>query len=314
MCGSVWSCPVCCSKVLAGRVDEIADALRRWDALGGEVAMVTLTMRHDRGQSLADLWDALSQAWRAATTGNRSIRDRWSAVPGWTRRVEVTHGENGWHVHVHALLYIREGFADSQLVGLAESMFGAWSARLQRAGLAVPDSRLGGLDVRRLDLADALESVAGYHAKGTYEAIALEVAGPGKSGRRRSRTPMQILRDLLDNGLRRDWALWHEWEAGSKGRRAITWKRGFRDALELQAPRDDVDLANEGEELLIVAVIAAEDLAQLRRHPYAYASALVVVENSTPDDAYDRLCRWFDLWGLSRPLRPPILGCDDCAA
>jgi len=51
-CGSVWVCPQCAAKIATGRADELAQVMRAVDAAGGSAVMLTLTMRHSRGDRL----------------------------------------------------------------------------------------------------------------------------------------------------------------------------------------------------------------------------------------------------------------------
>jgi len=304
-CGSIWCCPLCAEKILAGRVDELLSAIDNWTAQGGRVAMVTLTMRHRVGQALSELWGRLSKAWGAASGDYRSSRDALADVDGWVRRVEATHGRNGWHLHVHALLFLRGETTEEAARSMGEAMFAAWSKRLQRDGLDAPVRHQGGLDVKLLELDQAREHVAGYLAKGTYEAssAALELAGGmAKGGRRGNRSPFEVLRDLVANGEARDLAIWREWEQASKGRRAITWRQGFRAQLLAEVEQTDEELAEDGrDEGSIVAWIEPGDWESIRDR-WA-AQLLTVVEHSDVDDAYDRLARWFARRGLSPPLR-----------
>jgi Replication protein len=302
-CGSIWSCPCCAEKILAGRVDELLAAIEAWVLGGGRVVLVTLTMRHKLGQALSDLWDGLSSAWRSASSGNRSVREALTSVEGWVRRVECTVGRNGWHVHVHALLFVGGDVDQAGATAMGDAMFTAWAGRLVHDGFDAPMRGNGGLDVKLLDLAGAREDVAGYLAKGTYESAALELAGgSAKHARRGNRSTMEVLRDLVADGLVSDLALWREWEQASKGRRALTWKRGFRALVLGDEPElTDEELAGEtdhGGEL--VAVIAPQDWPAVREWA---AQLLNVVENSDVDDAYERLARWCARRGLPPPMR-----------
>jgi hypothetical protein len=246
-CGSVWSCPVCSGRVLAERGQELGSALNAWHADGGSVAMVTLTMRHGRGDALAACWDALGDAWAAASGRSRGVRAAKGAaeVAGWVRRVEVTWGAaHGWHVHIHALMFLRKPEGAG---ALGEAMFAAWAARLGRVGLT-PIRDSGGLDVRVLGLEAAREEAAGYVSKGTYREqvarAAMELTGGGKLGREGNVTPWAIL-DAARAGDRQARALWAEWEAASFGRRALTWSQGFRDQLVDDQERDDDQIAGD---------------------------------------------------------------------
>lgn len=276
-CGSVWSCPVCSAKVAASRQADVERALGVWGSWGGSVGLLTLTMRHRDGQRLEDLWAALSGAWGAVTSGrgwkrlqraygtplDRVIRSGRRAgeivrdlrIP-YVRVVESTHGENGWHLHVHALLFLRAGLSPADVRDLECGIFARWSASLVGSGLDAPTLERGA-DLRLVTAGDA--ALSEYVTKSTYGAAALEtVRGDLKDARRGNRTPFGILRGLVQvhatgdlGGLTaaqvaRDEALWAEWEAASKGRRQLTWSVGLRDLLlPGEAERTDEEIADE---------------------------------------------------------------------
>lgn len=76
-CGSVWSCPVCSAKILAHRQGEVAQAVRTWRARDdGQVSMLTFTLKHTAADTLADVWDAVSAAHHAATSGRGWMVDQ----------------------------------------------------------------------------------------------------------------------------------------------------------------------------------------------------------------------------------------------
>jgi hypothetical protein len=62
-CGSVWCCPVCAAKFATRRADDLATVMRAVDELGGSALLLTLTMRHGRGDRLG-----LSRADRVRRT------------------------------------------------------------------------------------------------------------------------------------------------------------------------------------------------------------------------------------------------------
>jgi len=316
-CGSVWACPCCSERILAGRASELLRAIATHRAGGGEVLLLTLTMRHNREQALGELWDALGEAWRAASSGARSVRELLRSID-WVRRVEATHGENGWHVHVHALLFVEAG-TDPEPLG--DAMFEAWGRRLVSLGLDAPLAGPG-MQIKRLDLTNASGEVAEYLAKGHYEEVrparleevrparlaALELASAGKLARGQNRTPMQVLGDFVANGEATDAELWREWEAGSKGRRALTWSRGARDRLVGEDELTDEELAQDsdgGGDL--VALIDARAWPAIASRPQLMARLLTVVETSDEAaDAFERLDRLLCAVSLSGALyRPP---------
>jgi len=252
-CGSVWGCPVCSAKVAVERISEL-DRLLRWNAeRGGSAAMATFTMSHHKGQRLKTLWDGLSGAWRYMTTGRagehwRTLRDLLSC-DGYVRATEVTHGDNGWHVHIHVLLLFDAPVTQMTVECLADQLYKQWSRGLDLQGLSA--SRRHGVDVRVCAGSEqSMEKLADYFSKMTFEAA----GGRFKSGRKGGRTPFEVLADGLDTGLAEDLELWLEWEKASKGRRQLVWSRGLKKRAGIEERTDEEVAAatDEGETLLVL--------------------------------------------------------------
>jgi hypothetical protein len=296
-CGSVWSCPVCSYKIATRRAQDIAQVIRVWEALGGRVAMVTLTMRHKRGQRLEELWAALSKAWQSVTMGDWSDDQELYGTPiprrithgarkgqlvtenriPWMRAVEATHGVNGWHLHIHSLLFLK---GNPDLDGLSKSMFQRWRTRLVGVGLSAPIASRGGLDARWIVAGDD-SHIDEYVTKGTYDGAlraGFEAAAGGqkKAG---GKAPFQMLANVCDNldnadsptlqkVAEADLARWWEWEQASKGRYQITWSRGFRDFLALEDEMTDEEIAAEDgttDQTVINAYYVNSEWAVIRR-------------------------------------------------
>lgn len=68
-CGSGWACAVCSGKIQQHRADELGKCLAWARAAGYTLAMVTLTVKHQRGDSLSSVWDSVSSGWAAVTGG-----------------------------------------------------------------------------------------------------------------------------------------------------------------------------------------------------------------------------------------------------
>lgn len=323
-CGSVWVCPVCSDKITARRATELETGIGNWTATGGRLIFVTLTMRHHRGQALGELWSALSYAWNKVTSGRGWELDQSqygievagkTRIP-WVRAVEVTHGENGWHVHVHALLFVR-GEIDADALGA--SMFQRWRDALTRRGLAAPLARSGGLDVREItdtEHAAAADAMSGYFTKMTYDgtgAAALEATrGQQKKGRAGGRSPFQILESIvmhLDDAddpaaqqrAEADVSLWREWERVSKGKRQLTWSKGCRELLRIGDEISDEEIAAEDmrtEESVSVCTMDAETYARVRRDLAGFLSMLEDEWTARPEADWQAV--------RSAPM-PPIL-------
>lgn len=300
-CGSVHACPVCSQKIMAQRAEDVQAAVLAWHKgvqlapapVKGRVVFATFTMRHKKSQSLNELWDALSYAWSKVTSGRawtaeaelfgvelpREIKTgpnkgqiRHAHRINFVRAVEVTHGRNGWHVHIHALLFVKEAITDTEIDLLGDMMFARWSDALTRFGLEAP-TRENGVDVRRVRRHDS-KALGDYFTKNVYvgrvkeTGAGWEVAGgAGKTARGKNRTPFQILSDVSATGDAEDLELWHEFEAASKGRRQLTWSGSLREVLGLAAEKTDQEIAEEDLGGEVVAEFAAGDwYSWLHRH------------------------------------------------
>lgn len=242
-CGSPWACPVCSRKISAERSQDVARALSRVAADGGSAALVTLTVRHNRGHRLDELWNAVSSAWSAVTSGSGWTRDQGTfGILGWVRTVEVTHGAAGWHVHVHAVVAADSPLSAEMWSAAGDRMFSRWERRLAKLGFSAVADR-GGLDVRPVRMtAGSIEQVGEYLSK-----ITSEITRPGvKSGRLGNRTPFAILADALATGNADDCDLWLVWEQVSHGRRQLTWSRSLRALAGVEKTDDEIAAEDKG--------------------------------------------------------------------
>lgn len=258
-CGSGTSCPVCSRTIAAQRAGEIMDVLQGVAARGGSVAMVTLTMRHHKGQSLKYLWDQLSKAWNSVNHGRAIVREREQfGIVGRIRVVEVMHSpENGWHVHCHVLVIFDGPTSPDMMRELGERWFVRWQAALIRKGMQAPIMSKGGLDVRPVDIgsAAAVQTMGEYLAKITHEMVGGQVKEGRTSG---NRSPFAILRDCLETGRADDCELWLEWEAASFRRRMITWHDGIREWAGLGEEQTDEEIVDEDRGGLAVLAVDHE--------------------------------------------------------
>jgi hypothetical protein len=159
------------------------------------------------------------------------------------RAVEVTHGEHGWHVHIHALLLLRDGVTEEQVHAIGDRAFSRWHDGLVAKGMPAP-SYEHGVDCRRLNGDSAAVTLSEYFTKVQYSAAAEVARGSQKEGRRDNRTPFQLLAGVVA-GDADDLDLWHEWEKGSHGRRQITWSKGLRDQLGLVVELTDEEVVEQ---------------------------------------------------------------------
>jgi hypothetical protein len=284
-CGSVWSCPVCSAKIREGRAREIEQAVSGHIAAGGGVAFLTVTVPHDAGMTLAAVWATMQRAWTATWAGKAAVNMRAEVgIVGTIRTVEVTYGRNGWHPHVHALVLTEAPLEVAQEADLFLFTLSRWRRYVAAQGWPQPSATVG-LDYDRVSLSAGRTALGRYVAKVRPE----DDAGWWGAGRELARadvkrarvdgnlSPFQLAAHAVETG--EAWAVraWREWEAGSKGRRAIMWSPGLRDRLGLLEERTDDELAAEEVGGDVVAVVSGSTFDWLARRGIL-VDALAVVE------------------------------------
>lgn len=186
--------------------------------------MLTLTLRHHAAHELSPMLRGLSDAWRATIRGRpwRRFRDA-HGVEAYCRALEVTHGRNGWHPHLHVLLWLRGG---------APEVAGSWLADrwermvVRELGAEHRPSADHGVRVSR--------GIAKYVQKMGFKpspsTIGLEMADPAtKRGRGGSASVWELV-DAAPRS-RRARQRWGHYAAATRGRRQLTWSRRGKDAV-----------------------------------------------------------------------------------
>lgn len=260
VCGSVWCCPVCSAKIIEKKRRQLILAMKAHRAAAGGVMLLTLTVPHTREDAAFQVTDRLLEAFRKFGQG----RQPWTGlVPGYVgsvRALEVTHGVNGWHPHLHVLVFTSSPLSDVQRYVLADLLHGRWDAVAQRVGFTALH-RVHGL---RLD--DG--SHAGNYATKWGFAEELTKANVKEGRREDSRTPWALLADYALNGDRAAGGLFVEFAQAFKGKSQLHWSRGLKERFDLEPEKSDEELANEAlkPEDVLAARIGPADWSLIRRH------------------------------------------------
>ncbi len=230
VCGSSWICPVCAAKISERRRAELTAGIATHRGRGGEIALLTLTVPHSRCSDPFELVDRTLALVKRLWSG----RNRASLVlPGYVgqvRALEVTYGENGWHPHVHILLFLAAG---CDLQALQDTLWMRWERLVERSGLGTPSP-------------SAFSLQDGSHASryvGKW-GLAEEVTKANVKQARSSagRSPFALLADYA-TGDHQAGALFREFATAFKGKQQLRWSRGLRDVLGLSAEKSDEELA-----------------------------------------------------------------------
>jgi hypothetical protein len=244
-CGSIWACPVCAAKIRNTRADEISTGLSNHISAGGGALLVTMTLPHQAGDKLAKTVELVSAGFRAINSGRAYKTDHDDfGILGHIRAFEVTHGDNGWHPHLHIIVALKSPSTRDAAAALEARWQTRWDKWLTGQGWPVS---VVGIGVRVDRVRRDAEAAGAYLAKlqegeKIDRSVGNEVARADlKGGRRSSRVPFEILADFGSDGLVDDLELWQEFQLATKGRSAIRWSKGLR-ALLLP---DDEELTDE---------------------------------------------------------------------
>lgn len=240
-CGSVWSCPICAAKISERRRVELKQAIAAWTSTGGRVFLLTQTFPHGPHDRLDDLYRKFEKA--RYTFFNRKTWRTWTedvGLRGHIRSLEITRGPNGWHVHMHVLLFVERGPQKKEPV--AEDLLKSWQSAFVSAGLGEPNKH-------GLDLQDG-SAASDYVGKWGLD---LELTkGHLKKGRGEGKTPWDLLADFVETGDCDSGELFKEFCRVFKGKKQLHWSRGLRKLLGLGAEKTDKELAESLEDEAVV--------------------------------------------------------------
>ncbi len=234
-------------KIRTNRAIEIAVAIAVHHAKGGSVLLLTLTTQHSFGESFDEVWEQVQETWSWIIKHYRYRQLRKKLGLAFIRTIEVMHGLNGWHPHLHILLFsdvpIDPFDTRDQYHEIARIFHDLWVKHMRdEYGRDVRSSY--GVDLRMVKADDAA-GVGTYCTKAGYEVAMAD----GKEGRTRtSRHPFAIAYDAVETGDTASIALFQEWIKGSHGRHMWSWSDGLREASGLGREKSDEELADESDE------------------------------------------------------------------
>jgi hypothetical protein len=290
VCGSVWQCPVCAAKISERRRVELSEGIKRWaegqteDGSAGGVLLVTFTLRHKHSDDLRGLVTTLTEAFKQFQAGAVwvGMKKRYGIV-GTVRAFEATHGRNGWHPHLHVLIFLRAGVSIGKITNDIKHR---WLGIVERLGGSATWEH--GVDVRAAER-DVADYVAKYGKEPNWTAAHEVAKAVTKRGKQGGRTPMELLHDYATAGDERAGQLWRLYSITMTGRNQMTWSRKLRDLLGLKVEKTDEELANEHEEKAVL-------WARLTLHQWRTivgndmrAELLLVVAKGDEEEFYDFL-------------------------
>lgn len=258
-CSSVWECTLCAPRIQRFRAEQLVRLNDAHGATGGRMYLLTLTLPHDEGDALRPMRRHVSRAWSKVTSGAPWLR--WKSrlgLAGSVRALEVTHGANGWHPHLHVALYVEGEIQPLTLTEFREWVYARWCLYVTRqtpeGRVYRTPSRRNGVRLDPLYQADYLAKMGWRLSARAKEGIADEIASSTtKQGRAGHQTPFQILRAAHEerDPARRSQLLelWREWGNGIRGARQLTYSRDLVQRYGV-AMLDDDEIPDEANDQL----------------------------------------------------------------
>lgn len=245
-CGSVHACPCCAVRIMHERAEQLTYATNWWrQEKHGKVYLLTLTVRHQWGTALEPLFSGVADAYRALCSG--AFKEWRNVVAHSVRAIEVTHGANGWHPHLHVLLFVNDEIDSSFIEQLQARWQSCVAARLGES--AIPERNIG------CDIRD------GSAASEYLQKMGLEVASlVTKSAKGPNRSPWQLVADALHgDALAR--SAWAEYVAATYGKKQLTWSRKLRsECTQLQQWDEYLARMNGGDDATRTAIVFVADI------------------------------------------------------
>lgn len=294
-CGSVWACPVCAAKVAGQRQSELSYAMLQHTAQGKHAFLVTFTFPHYKGQTLLEMLPKFDKArqsfqnskgWKKVMQTKTGTREAGTANRvGSVTSAEVTYGgKNGWHPHLHMLVFCDPGaFGETttdetgRLSSAAIDYFKAqWISKLEKAGLVDGSNRQWalqyGLDVR--GGAGAAEYIAKWGREEKWGLSRELTTSHAKTGKRNTwgttdhYTPFQLLA-LSAEGDGHASMAFKEFVTAFDGKRMLTWSPGLKAHFGIEEMDDDTAAAEQELDLdteNTVGFLNQEQLTRLVSH------------------------------------------------
>lgn len=260
-CGQIWKCPVCAAKIterrrrlweqaFSGKVvttTEIEDSIIVKNvAHGYSMAMATFTISHAFSDRLTDVIERLTRAYDLLWSGEWAVKfKRAYQVVGTIRALEITHGNHGWHPHIHCLFVIEGEGMRYSMIEVRDNLKLRWAQSAQKAGaFASIDS---GCDFRVADIR-VVEYIDKLGIDTTYQRLdRSQIAEVTKYPTKKGRGENVALFGMLGRSLQGDDLATENWQLAQailKGRKHISTSRGLLRLLGASQELSDDRLAS----------------------------------------------------------------------
>ena len=291
VCGGVWSCPICASRITERRRQEVRLAITKHEEAGGAVIMATRTFPHYDFDNLKDLMGRLTKAETSFKQHRRfkKIKKKYGII-GYIRALEVTWGLlHGWHPHFHDLLFLVRALTAEEWRELEYELYLLWCDVVQGAGLGMPDAAHG----LRLDDARLYVSKWGCDHELTKQHI---------KHSRNGYTPWQILHEY-SRSQDEKWAkLFREYIEAFRRKHQLQWSKGLKKRFKIKELTDEQILKNS-EDTQLVCILSREQWYTVVR--YNAQGTILALALTGGAEAIFRCIAELEKRGKGGPVRDP---------
>jgi len=211
-------------------------------------------------------------AWKRLWQGRRGMELRNAlGLFGHIRALEVTHGENGFHPHFHALLFFHPQQTTPAGWGM---LLPRWQASAVRSGLPRPSDSHG----CRID---GGSKAASYVSKGVWGLESEVTKGHTKTGKKGSRTPLDLLKCFMQGDTKAG-ALWRVYAAAFEGKRQLYWSNGLKKLLSV-AELSDEEIANKPQDEPALLLAQISDIQWKAIYRRKLESTILDLAETSPD-------------------------------
>lgn len=295
-CGLIWICPVCASRISEQRA---ALLLAGMAAAKVNALHIVFTMSHGASQRLKPNLDALLDAYKSLTHG--SVWVSFEQRYGWLtaiRALEVTHGANGWHPHLHVLAFMKQPLHYDEAFMFDIQLTDMWRARLASKGASASEEYGVFIGTNEKSAAAYLakfgrEPTIGANGKSAWGIERELTKAVTKNARWNGRTPLALLSDYA-HGDQQAGALFIEFVEAFTNKKQLVIPIAARKLLNL----DDITDAQLAAAPLspIERLLVRLDIEQWKRILFGdLRGDLMAVANT---GSADQLARWLASVGV----------------
>lgn len=285
------ACAVCYQRRKAKHNAEASAVINAWGkARGTDPLFATLTVKHAWSDSLGVTGRGIRECFRLLQMDRRWRRTRARFGIEYVCTMEITHGDAGYHPHLHVCFLPRIGIGRRELSRMRRRLFKAWRRVVMRDKPTAPGLRGEAFapDAKGFDLRRA-KNPGEYMTK-----LGLELTDPTltKEGRK-GRTMIQVLGALAAEGADRDRLIFAEYERETRKQRDLTYSGGLRELRKRIAEEQKAERKG----------IARELVARL---PYDVWDRVQVRRRTLQDQAYAECARLGDTFRELRAASDPV--------